>query len=135
MTKMQNSDLDDLLGQAARNRPTPSTNLMDRVLADALTLQPQAQPVARTIPAAMPTTIPAANPGWLARLAAAFGGVPVFAGVCTAMVVGLAVGYLNPSTLDYLTGGLASAELGADMGTETGTFELFPTTEFLATEG
>lgn len=116
---MQDSDLDDLLGQAARARPAPSAGLMDRVLADALALQPGPAPLVRSVSAA--------RPGWLSRLAAAFGGAPILAGVCASMVVGLAIGYLDPSTLDYLTSGLT--------GAETGTLELFPTTDFLATEG
>ncbi|MCX7286660.1 MAG: hypothetical protein NTW20_03625 [Rhodobacterales bacterium] len=120
---MQDSDLDGLLGLAARARPTPSTDLMDRVLADALALQPGAAPPWRATAMARQGE----RPGWLARLAAAFGGAPVLAGVCASMVVGLAVGYLNPSALDYLTSGLT--------GAETGTLELFPTTDFLATEG
>lgn len=116
---MQDSQLDAVLGQAARARPAPSADLMDRVLADALALQPDEAPQRRAAPAA--------RPGWLARLADAFGGAPVLAGVCASMVVGLAVGYLNPATLDYLTSGLT--------GVETGTLELFPTTDFLVTEG
>jgi hypothetical protein len=119
MTMMQDKDLNDLLGQAARVRPAPSAGLMDRVLADALAHQPGSVPVVRSMSAA--------RPGWLSRLAAAFGGGPILAGVCASMVVGLAVGYLSPSTFDYLTSGLT--------GAETGTLDLFPTTDFLATEG
>lgn len=126
---MQNSDLDDLLGLAARARPAPSADLMDRVLADALTLQPA--PVASAGASAGARAVTraqaAARPGWLARLVLVFGGAPALAGVGAAMVMGLAIGYLDPSTLDYLT----SALTGAD----TGTVELFPTTDFLATEG
>ena len=112
---MRDRELDDLLDLAARRRPSPSAAFMDRVLADALAAQPRA-----VVPVA-------ASPrqGWMARLAAAFGGGPALAGVASFLVVGLAVGYLNPATLDLLTGGMAAAE----------TVELFPSADFLLSEG
>lgn len=114
---MQDKDLDGLFALAARDRPLPSPALMDRVLADALAAQPQpAGPRAR--PAQAPQSL-------LARLAAAFGGAPVLAGVFSAAVAGVALGYLNPASMDVLTGGLT--------GTET--LELFPSADFLTTEG
>jgi hypothetical protein len=112
---MQDDGIDDLLALAARDRPTPSAALIDRVLADAA----QVQPVAPARPARRP------GPGLLARLAAAFGGGPVLAGVCSSVVLGMAVGYLNPTSLDYLTGGLIAAE----------TVDLFPSVDALLTEG
>jgi hypothetical protein len=45
------------------------------------------------------------------------------AGVTSSLILGLAVGYLSPTTLDYLTGGSSEA------------VELFPDTDFLTTEG
>lgn len=112
---MRDRDLDNLLDMAARTRPAPSPGLMDRVLADALAEQPQL--TARAVPPR--------RTGWLGRLAGAFGGGPVLAGVCSSVVLGLMVGYLNPTTLDYLTGGLTGAEA----------VDLFPSTDFLTTEG
>ncbi len=113
---MRDKDLDDLLGMAARHKPAPSPKLMDRVLADALALQPQpAEPAGR------------ARPGLLARLSMAFGGAPVLAGLCSSVILGLAVGYMNPVTIDYLTGGLTGAEAEA--------LDLFPSDDFLTTEG
>jgi hypothetical protein len=114
MTKMQD-DLDDLLASAARRPAVPSEALMERVLADALALQPQA-PAFR---AAAPVT----RPGLLSRLAGVFGGPPALAGLGTAAVFGLALGYLSPTTLDYLT------------GASTDTAEFFPEADFLTTEG
>jgi hypothetical protein len=114
MTKMQD-DLDDLLAFAARRPATPSDALMERVLADALALQPAAvtlRPVAR-----------APRPGLLAQLAAVFGGGPALAGLGSAAIFGLALGYYSPTTVDYLTG--ASAD----------TAEFFPEADFLTTEG
>jgi hypothetical protein len=113
MTDMQD-DLDDLLAQAARRPAVPSDALMDRVLADALALQPAA-PALRAAPME--------RPGLFGRLAGLFGGPPVLAGLGTAAVFGLALGYISPTTLDYLTGG------------STDTAEFFPEADFLTTEG
>jgi hypothetical protein len=112
MTGMQDDDIDHLLAVAAKRPLAPTEALMDRVLADALALQPG--PVA---------VHPAPRMSLLSRLAEAFGGTPALAGLCSAAVVGVAAGYLSPSTLDYLTG--ATPE----------TVEFFPDTDFLQTEG
>ena len=114
---MQDKDLDGLLALAARERPTPSTALMERVMADALALQPQ--------PAGLAPVPAPVRQGLLARLAGMFGGAPVLAGVCSAAIAGVALGYLNPATMDVLTGGLTGAE----------TLEMFPSADFLTTEG
>lgn len=114
MTDMQD-DLDDLLATAARRPALPSEALMGRVLADALALQPQE-------PKPGPTR-PGRRPGLVVWLAGLFGGMPALAGLGTAAVFGLALGYLSPVTLDYLT------------GTSTDTAEFFPEADFLTTEG
>jgi hypothetical protein len=123
MTEMQDKDLEALLAQAAKQPPQPSAGLMDRVLADAFALQPAGLTVGHP-PARAPQPL-----GVLARLAALFGGAPVLAGVCSAAVAGVALGYLNPESMDMLTGGLAGDVTGAE------TIDLFPSTDFLATEG
>jgi hypothetical protein len=110
---MQDDDTDALLALAARQRPKPSPGLMARVLADALALQTAARPVRQ---------------GLWARLADAFGGAPVLAGLGSSVALGLAIGYVNPTTADYLTGGLSGLS-----GTET--LDLFPGTDALLTEG
>lgn len=107
-------DLDDLLAMAARRPAVPSEALMERVLADGLALQPLARGF---------EPVQVARPGLLARLAAAFGGAPALAGLGTAAVFGLALGYYSPTTLDYLT------------GASTDTAEFFPEADFLTTEG
>lgn len=114
MTDMQD-DLDDLLATAARRPLQPSEALMQRVLADALALQSKGPPV-RPAP-------PARRPGVLIRLASVFGGPPALAGLGTAAIFGLALGYYSPATLDYLTGATADAA------------EFFPGADFLTTEG
>jgi hypothetical protein len=115
MTGMQDDDLDRLLATAARTALVPSEALMDRVFADAAALQPK-QP-------AMHSQNQLARPGWMSRIAAALGGGPALAGLGTAAVFGVALGYLSPTTLDYLT------------GTTADTAEFFPDADFLATEG
>ena len=106
-------DLDDLLAEGARRPVLPSEGLMERVLADALALQPQTAPL-RPAPE---------RQGFLSRLVAALGGPPALAGLGTAAVFGVALGYLSPATLDYLTGASTDAA------------EFFPDADFLTTEG
>jgi hypothetical protein len=115
MTVMQDDDLDQLLATAARTTPQPSHALMQRVLADALALQPQAN--------ALRPPAPPARAGFLTRLIGAIGGGPALAGLGTAAAFGIVLGYLSPSTLDLLT------------GTSTDVAEFFPDADFLTTEG
>ena len=112
---MQDKELDALLALAAKTPPAPSPALIDRVLADARALQPMARRLGRPKPA----------PGILARLAGLFGGVPGLAVPVAAAVIGIAVGYLSPASLDLLAGGL----------TDSGTEDFFPSVDFLTTEG
>jgi hypothetical protein len=114
MTTMRDKDLDELLALAATDRPAPDQDLMDRVLADALAAQERPVPQ---------TPQPPRRAGLLERLSLALGGRAVLAGVTSSLILGLAVGYLSPTTLDYLTGGSSEA------------VELFPDTDFLTTEG
>lgn len=113
---MNDRDLDDLLALAARHAPVPDPKLIDRVLQDALAQQ-AGPPVMTTLPK------PTAQAGLMARLSGAFGGGPVLAGVCSTLLLGFALGYLNPGTIDYLTGSGIEA------------LDLFPSTDFLTTEG
>jgi hypothetical protein len=114
MMTMRDKDLDELLALAAANRPATDPDLLDQVLADAIAAQPK--------PATAPPR-PAPPHGLLQRLALAFGGGAVLAGVTSTLVLGLVIGYLNPTTLDYLTGGTVEA------------IDLFPDAEFLTLEG
>jgi hypothetical protein len=115
MTVMQDDDLDQLLDIAARTVPQPSDALMQRVLDDALALQPRA-------PALRPVA-PPARAGLFARLVGMVGGGPTLAGLGTAAIFGITLGYLSPASLDYLT------------GTATDVAEFFPDADFLTTEG
>lgn len=118
---MQNSDLDDLLALAAMHPPAPSPALIDRVVADALELQPQPrsalQPRAATVP----------RSGLLSRLTAMLGGPAALAGVTSAALFGVVLGYLDPTTMDILALGQATEQADA--------VELFPSVDFLMTEG
>lgn len=82
-------DLDDLLAGASRALVQPSEALMARVLADAADLQARPVGVAAVVPRA----------GWLAGLAALFGGAGSLVGVGSAAVVGLFFGFVQPDGL------------------------------------
>jgi hypothetical protein len=117
-TEMQDDDLNNLFAQARSRTPLPSPALMDRVLADALHHQPQ--------PSLLPVRTVARRGLWT-RVVRQIGGMPTVAGLCSAAVMGLAIGYTDPTTVDYLTIGFASDTLD--------TVDLFPTIDFLSTEG
>ena len=84
--------LDDLFAAARADAPVPSGALMARVLADALAEQPRAV-------AAVSVAAPARRGGLLSRLAGLFGGAGALAGLGTAAVAGLLIGYVQPSGL------------------------------------
>lgn len=81
-------DLDDLFAGASRAAMQPSDALMARVLADATAVQMAAQvrPAVTVVPRA----------GWLAGLAALFGGAGSLVGVGSAAVAGLFFGFVQP---------------------------------------
>lgn len=120
---MDNDGLDDFFRQARVSDPAPSDRLMARVLADAAAVQAEAARLARP-GVALP------RPGWLAQVVSLFGGTGALAGLATAAVAGVAVGFVQPAALAPWSGGLWSA-VAVD------TVELFPDTDtFLAdTEG
>ena len=97
---MQMSDLDDLFAEARANPPDPSPALVARVLADADRLQPK--------PAA-PVAAPATR-GFLAGLAAFFGGGAALAGIGSAAVAGLFLGLVQPAILTSFTASIAQAD-------------------------
>ncbi|MEY4871133.1 MAG: hypothetical protein RLZZ563_463 [Pseudomonadota bacterium] len=118
MTQGSN-DLDDLFAMAAQQRMAPSEALMTRVLADAMAEQPRApraQPMRPTVP----------NPGFWAQLAAVFGGGGALAGIGTAAVAGVVIGFAQPVGLGALT--------EAVWGTPLETVELIPSVETLFAE-
>lgn len=110
------TDLDDLLATAATRRMAPSDALMARVLADAMAEQPRVGQV-------QPSRPRAASPGLWARLAELFGGGGALAGIGTAAVAGVVIGFAQPAGLGALT--------EAVWGTPLETVELIPSVETL----
>lgn len=92
---MKDEDLDSLFAQARSTAPQPTSDLMARVLADAMAVQRDA----------MPVSIAAGRVGLWSKVLAALGGGAGLAGLSTAMLAGLWVGFAEPAPFV----GLASA--------------------------
>lgn len=91
---MGKDDLDDLFAQARAKDPMPSDQLIARVLADAAAEQARrAAPVVRR----------PARKGLVAAIAALFGGGPVLAGMGSAAIAGLFLGFVQPAPVLALT--------------------------------
>ena len=94
---LDEAELDELFSAAVQDRPTPSDDLMARIMADA---QAEIAAVSVARPAAP-------RQGWFASLIASVGGWPAAAGLATAAVTGLMIGLVPPTGLleladDYL---------------------------------
>jgi hypothetical protein len=100
---MDDKDLDQFFASARESRPVPSTDLMARVLTDAYEAQPT--PVAPARSVAPP---PSGVLRMFADLAQALGGKGALAGLGTAAIAGVWLGYSGPSGLDWLTSALLS---------------------------
>ncbi len=114
------ADLDAILAAARTAGADASEDFLARVLADAYAMQPQ--------PAAV-VAVPAAS-GWRARLVAslsALGGMGAAAGLATATLAGVWIGFARPD----LVGGLGLAWTGAQVKS----IELLPTVDAWLTEG
>ncbi len=112
-------DLDALFAAAGAATAAPSDALMARVLADAVALQPVAAGLA---PRAAPARI-----GFWTRFAAALGGAGVLAGLGSAAVAGVMIGFAEPGTLSMVTGGLYETTLDA--------VDLVPSLDPILTDG
>ncbi|MFN4153122.1 MAG: dihydroorotate dehydrogenase [Paracoccaceae bacterium] len=86
--------LDALFAQAQAHPPLPDADFMARVMADARALQPRA-----------PRRAPV-RPGLWARLAAALGGAIAVAGLGTAAMAGLVIGYVQPDPMVSFAGSI-----------------------------
>lgn len=116
---MKNSDdtLDDLLRAARDTAPAPSPDFMARVLGDALAQQP----APRGVPVSPPVRL-----GLWTRIAAALGGAAAVAGIGSAALAGLVIGYVQPESMVSLAG---------TMGITAGeSLELLPGFDTLLTE-
>ncbi len=122
------TELDELFARSRDLGPRPSGDLMARVLADAAQVQVQVLRAApRPPPRPEPLVIrPATGPGgWLMDL---FGGAGALAGVLTAGVAGLVLGYVQPVGLSYL------GALLTPSATVSQSLELMPGLDALLTE-
>ncbi len=120
--EFRDSDLDDLLSGATQTVVAPSDDLMARIQADAdgvLDEQQAAQSAALSKP----------RPGIFAGLFASLGGWPAMAGLTTATVAGIWIGYASPDALtvfteDYIT-----------IGTNYGVDDFMPSFDNILDEG
>jgi hypothetical protein len=87
-------DLDALFAGAKSAAMQPSDALMARVLADAEAQQPRA----------VPRNAPAPARGFFAGLAAFFGGAGALAGVGSAALAGLFIGFVQPTEISAMVG-------------------------------
>ena len=101
MERADKDDLDRLFAEARAEGSSAQPDFMARVLADALAMQPAAAGFAAP---------EVARPSLWARLAQALGGAAVAAGLGTAAMAGLALGYVQPEPVLTLAGsyGLAA---------------------------
>ncbi|MEL7346036.1 MAG: dihydroorotate dehydrogenase [Pseudomonadota bacterium] len=94
--------LEDLFAQARAHRPSPSDDLMARVMADAMETMVRPEPATTT-----------SHPrGFLALI----GGWPSLAGLATATVAGIGIGFASPETVTDFTLGSAYDVSALDAG-------------------
>ncbi|MGR3342323.1 MAG: hypothetical protein ACU0DI_03715 [Paracoccaceae bacterium] len=117
-----NAELDGLLAAAASLATTPSSELMQRIIADADAVA-EAKEV-KPKPAPQPR-----RRGILGGLLAAIGGWPAMAGLATATVAGVWIGYASPDTLDGIANGLLTSRTAYEVG------DFMPTLDDLFYEG
>lgn len=101
---LRDDELEGLFAAARAQTPVPSADLMARILADA-----EAQAVPEPAPATGGRT--GGRPvrptrGFWAALVAGLGGWPVLAGMATATVAGVWLGFATPEALDTMAGGI-----------------------------
>lgn len=121
--KLFDSDeLDNLLAEAAQNRPEPGSELLARVMADADLVMAQNE-------AARPEIQRPARPGIFASLLKSIGGWPAMAGLVSATVAGVWIGYGSPAALDDLSAGYLGVSAVYDLG------DLMPSIDIVLQEG
>lgn len=118
-TEMTDRDplLDDLFRQARENPPVADSDFMARILADAVALQPVPRPI---------VAAPARRSLW-SRLITMLGGAAVIAGLGSAAMAGLVIGYVQPAPLTNLADSFGIVEAGDSV-------ELLPGLDGLLTE-
>jgi hypothetical protein len=118
---MQETDLESLFAAARAGRPSPSAGLTARITADADAVQSAFRPAPAPVR-------PRRWSGWIAAL----GGNGVLAGLATATLAGLWLGFAQPAPVLTLTQTLSDA-LAADAG--LGAVELIPALDSFGPEG
>lgn len=116
---MNPQDLDDLFASARNVGPDASSALLARVLEDGLINQPKLRTLTRAAPV---------KPGFWALLTGAVGGGLSLAGVGTATLAGLWIGFVQPTSLTNL-----SDTLWQDTALDS--VELIPSFDEFLTEG
>jgi hypothetical protein len=95
---LDDTALDAFFDAARAESPIPSEGLLARIMADA-----EAQAAAHERPARAPQR---ARPGLIAAVVGVLGGWPALAGMVTATVAGVWLGFAAPDQLNTLAGGL-----------------------------
>lgn len=125
---MRDSDLDDLFAEARTRAPAPSEALMALVLADAATHQPR--PVAAQLRVARPSS------GWSSWFAGLRGGALAGAGMMTATLAGVWIGFAQPSSMASVTDALwQGAVEQIDVVELQPSLDLFPSLDGFMSEG
>lgn len=123
-------DLEAFFQAARESVPEASPDLMARVLADAYSEQDAREVTAPAAAEANHDRAPAAQGrGWFAGLLDALGGWPAVAGLATAAVAGVWIGYNPPLTLDTLSLDLFDSGYGLTMDSS------LPDIDYLLSEG
>lgn len=99
--RMDDAGLDALFSEARAAAPEPSAALMARIMADAETTL-----AVRTALAIRPVGRVRAKVSHWANFVRGLGGWPALAGMATAAVAGIGIGFATPDSLSTLSGGL-----------------------------
>jgi len=103
------AELDALLAKAADVPQSADPHLMARIIADADQTADQRED-------AMTGATKAPRPGFLAGLFSGIGGWSAMAGLTTATLAGIWIGYASPESLSGITQALISPQIGYDLG-------------------
>lgn len=118
---MREQDIDDLFAAARAQTPSASADLMAKVFADAVLHQPQ--------PSVLPIrSVPQKRRGFWTEIIDALGGKGAVAGLGTAAVVGVMLGFVQPTSLATLTDTLFAQ-------TPLDELDLIPGVDAILTEG
>ncbi|PTW50978.1 dihydroorotate dehydrogenase [Rhodovulum kholense] len=123
--RMNDHEIEALFAAARAERAEPSAALMARIMDDAMIAAAEAAAPRPVAP--RPVAAQTGRRGLLAVLVAAIGGWPALAGVATAGVFGLWIGYAGPGDVGTLTATI--------LGSAYGPNDLVPSLDTYLTEG